>query len=70
MLTDRKIKAEKYLDAGVKEYWIVEARGMEVSVNILESGRYTSTVYRDNVPSSVLPGLVIDLKTVKANIYS
>ena len=66
---DRKVKAEKYREAGVREYWIVNAEGVEVLVNVLTGGRYVSTVYRDRVPSSVLPGLTIDLKTVKQNIY-
>jgi Uma2 family endonuclease len=69
MITDRKVKAEKYRQAGVKEYWIVDASGLTVSVNLLEGGRYVSTVYTDYVPSDVLPGLKIDLKAVKASIY-
>jgi Uma2 family endonuclease len=70
MITDRKVKAEKYRQAGVKEYWIVDATGPIVSVNLLEDGRYVSTVYKDYVPSTVLPGLKIDLKAVKANIFT
>jgi len=68
-IMDRKVKAEEYRKAGVKEYWIVSANGDEVLVNILSDGRYVSTVYRDRVPSSVLPGLTIDLQRVQANIY-
>jgi Uma2 family endonuclease len=65
---DQKVKAEKYREAGVKEYWIVNANGNEIQVNLLTDGRYVSTVYRDRVPSSVLSGLAIDLQAVKARI--
>jgi Uma2 family endonuclease len=65
---DRKVKAEKYLQASVKEYWIVSAKDFEVLVNVLTGERYASTVYRDRLPSTVLPGLEIDLQRVKANI--
>jgi Uma2 family endonuclease len=70
MITDRKVKAEKYRQAGVKEYWIVDAGGPIVSVNLLEDGQYVSTIYKDYVPSTVLPGLKIDLKAVKASVYA
>ena len=69
IVTDRKIKAEKYREAGVREYWIVDSCALEVLANRLEDGRYTSTVYKDFVPSSVLSGLTIDLKAVKANVF-
>jgi Uma2 family endonuclease len=70
IIMDRKVKAEKYREAGVKEYWIVNPDSLEVLVNVLTGGRYVSTAYRDSVPSSVLPGLTIDLQTVKANVYA
>jgi len=69
IITDRKVKAEKYKEAGVKEYWIVDTAALEIAVNILENGRYISTLYKESVPSSVLPGLTIDLKALKENIY-
>jgi Uma2 family endonuclease len=68
IIMDRKVKAEKYLQAGVKEYWIVSAKDLEVLVNVLTGARYASTVYRDRVSSTVLPGLEIDLQRVKASI--
>ena len=73
-IIDRNVKFEKYRQAGVKEYWIVNAgiadpeNAIEVMVNVLTNGQYISTVYRDKVPSSVLPGLVIDLGTIKASL--
>jgi Uma2 family endonuclease len=50
----------------VKEYWIVDPAGREISVNLLKDGRYVPTLYKDHVRSFVLPGLVIDLQAVKA----
>jgi len=75
-IIDRNVKFEKYRQAGVKEYWIVNAgivdpeNAIEVMVNVLTNGQYISTVYRDKVPSSVLPGLVIDLSAVMANVQT
>ena len=68
VITDRKVKYEKYEEAGVKEYWIVNTETLDVLVNRLVNGRYVSTVYKDRLSSSVLPGLVIDLDTVRRNI--
>jgi len=68
VIMDRKVKAEKYMEAGVKEYWIVSAKDLEVLVNVLTGDRYASTVYRDRVLSTVLPGLEIDLQVVKKGI--
>ena len=69
IITDRKVKAEKYREAGVKEYWIADAAALEILVNVLTDGHYVSTVYRDVVPSAVLPGLKIDLQTIRENIF-
>jgi Uma2 family endonuclease len=68
VMMDRKVKTEVYRDAGVKEYWIVDYDAREVLVNLLNNGRYESTVYEDIVPSSVLPGFSIDLNKVRAAI--
>jgi len=67
---DRKVKTEKYREAGVKEYWIVNPETLEVLVNVLTGGHYVSTAYRDSVPSSILPGLKIDLQAVRGNVYT
>jgi Uma2 family endonuclease len=68
VIMDRKVKMEVYRDAGVREYWVVDAEAREVLVNILNNGRYVSTVYKDSVPSSVLSGLTIDLNAIRASI--
>lgn len=61
---DRFVKYEKYQQAGVKEYWIVDPSHKTVSVYTLTDGRYgggeafssTQTLY-----SAVFPGLEIPL---------
>ena len=68
VIMDRQVKAEKYRKAGVKEYWIVNADTLDVLVNQLSAGRFVSTVYKDSVKSSVLPGLMVNLDTVRTNI--
>jgi len=68
VIMDRKVKAEKYCEAGVKEYWIVNSDTLDILVNQLSDGRYTSTVYKDRVKSQVLSGLEIDLDILRANV--
>jgi Uma2 family endonuclease len=63
---DFTIKKEKYLSAGVKEYWIIDPIAKKAIANILENGRYTITLYNetDNIPSHVLQGLEINLTEI------
>jgi len=68
VVIDRKVKAEKYQEAGVKEYWIVNSATLDVMINLLSDGRYVSTVYKDSVKSAVLSGLIVDLNTIRVNI--
>ncbi|GHV32479.1 hypothetical protein FACS18949_03510 [Clostridia bacterium] len=65
---DRVIKFNKYLQAGVREYWIVDPEDISVNVNILRGGEYVSKAYgeHDDAPVTVLPGCVISL----SNIFS
>ena len=67
-IMDRKVKAEKYREAGVKEYWIVNSNSLDIMVNLLTDDRYVSTVNKDCAKSSVLPGLIIDLNAARARI--
>lgn len=64
---DRITKFNKYEQAGVKEYWIVEPEGKIVSVFILqENNRYgRPDIYTedDHIQVSIFPDLEIDLKT-------
>jgi Uma2 family endonuclease len=75
-------KFYKYLRAGVREYWVVDPDTETVQVNLLDHDRYTTQTYRgfdpeimdeadrqyaqESIPVSVLPGLVIDFKTIFA----
>lgn len=69
-IMDRNVKLEVYRRAGVKEYWIVNTDTLEIQVNLLSNGRYVTRVYKDRVPCSVLPGLVINLDDVRARVNS
>jgi Uma2 family endonuclease len=62
---DKLVKFQKYLAAGVREYWIVDPDGL-VEVHILDAGRYITAMYgaADEAPVSVLPGCVINLRDV------
>jgi Uma2 family endonuclease len=65
---DEKVKLQLYLEAGVREYWIVDPERKLVRVHTLHDGLYTVTVYGedDEAPVLVLPGCVIKLKDVFA----
>ena len=63
---DKVLKFNKYLQAGVREYWIVDPKNREVSVHILKGGQYTTSAYTDTdrVPVYVLDGFKIELQDV------
>ena len=65
---DKVRKLNKYLEAGVKEYWIVDPADRTVSVCLLESGNYVIKGYTDEgtAPVSILEGCSIDLAEVFA----
>jgi Uma2 family endonuclease len=59
------LKFQKYLRAGVREYWVVNPETGEVQVHVLDEerpGRYISTAYgtAGTIDAAVLPGLKID----------
>ena len=59
-------KFQKYLEARVREYWIINPETQVVQAHILENDHYISTVYQndDVIPVSILSGFSIDLKTI------
>jgi Uma2 family endonuclease len=63
---DRLKKFNAYLKMGVREYWIVDPDSKTLNINLLDQGRYVSSMYglSDMAPVSILPGLAIDLKQV------
>jgi len=52
-----------YLEAGVREYWVVDPDLKAVTVHVLEGERYLSASYIGgaSAPSAVLPGFSADL---------
>jgi Uma2 family endonuclease len=65
---DLILKFNLYLEAAVREYWVIEPENRQVKVHLLEKGHYVTATYgvSDVVPVTVLPGLTIDLKTIFA----
>ena len=63
-------KFQYYLEAGVREYWVIEPDTKKVQVHIYEKGRYYCTIYRNNdrIAVSVLPGLEIALEDLWTRI--
>jgi len=65
---DLVLKFHKYLEAGVREYWIVNPDSKTVNVYILDNGNYMAFAYleSDSVPSHVLEGCTVHLDEVFA----
>ncbi|MCL2638731.1 MAG: Uma2 family endonuclease [Oscillospiraceae bacterium] len=64
---DQIVKLNKYMQAGVREYWIVDPERKTVQVYILKGGIYAAYAYgeeTDSIPVSVLSGCAIDLKEI------
>ena len=65
-MLDKLLKFKKYLQSGVREYWIVDPDSNTVAVHILKNGEYVTYAYGsdETIPVYVLEGCVIDLKEV------
>ncbi|MDR1174016.1 MAG: Uma2 family endonuclease [Treponema sp.] len=63
---DRIVKFNKYREAGVREYWIVNPEEKIVSAYLLKDGQYMAVNYDDTAaaPVTVLPDCEIDLKAI------
>ena len=60
---DRMKKLNKYLQTGVREYWIVDPEDKGVAVHILENGKYVISAHEGaaSIPVSILEGCLITL---------
>ncbi|MDR2629921.1 MAG: Uma2 family endonuclease [Spirochaetaceae bacterium] len=65
---DRILKFQKYRQAGVREYWIVDGEEKSLTAYVLKNNEYVASAYEDTdtAPVTVLPGLEIDLNTIFA----
>jgi len=65
---DRIIKLNKYLQAGVKEYWIADPDDQGVTVHTLENGRYVISAYEghETIQVNTLDGCKIILPDIFA----
>jgi Uma2 family endonuclease len=65
---DKILKFNRYLDAKVKEYWIIDPDTKTVNVFVLKKGEYVSYAYGDTdiLESHVLEGCKIKLSDVFA----
>jgi len=63
-------KFNYYLEAGVREYWVLDPETKKVNVHIYENGRYISMTFKDNdrIPVTVLQGLEISLEALWARL--
>ncbi|GHT93052.1 hypothetical protein FACS1894140_5870 [Spirochaetia bacterium] len=75
---DKVLKFNLYLEAGVREYWVVEPDARLVQIHILNEGRYVTSAYgiydtkkeadkrfvSDVAPVTVLPGFSINLTEI------
>ena len=61
-------KFDVYRDAGVREYWVLDPENKHISVYLFDGEKIISRTYRekDQVPVSILSGLMIDLSAVFA----
>jgi Uma2 family endonuclease len=64
------LKFEAYLNAGVREYWVIEPEQKKTQVHIYENGHFLSYGYKPDavVHSTVLQGFSIDLKSLWAAV--
>jgi len=63
---DMQLKRDRYLQAGVREYWIIDPVKKVLIMNVLEDGEYSVNIFTeaDAVPVRILEGLTINLPDV------
>ena len=67
---DEQVKYRLYERAGVPEYWLVDPERERLTIFALQDGAYAATAAADaaHVPSVVLPGLVVDVSALFADL--
>jgi len=57
------LKFQYYLEAGIREYWVIDPDEKKVQVHIYENGRYITSIYKENsvIQVTILLGFNIDL---------
>jgi len=65
---DKITKFNRYLKAGIREYWIIDPEERTLAVNILNNDNYITHIYTNDetAPVNVLEGCNIDLSEVFA----
>ncbi|MDR0731466.1 MAG: Uma2 family endonuclease [Treponema sp.] len=60
------LKFESYLNAGVREYWVLDPEEKKAQVNVLHEGRYISSACKKDavIHASVLPPFSVDLASL------
>ena len=60
------LKFEVYLNAGLREYWVIEPEQKIVQVHIYEKDHFKSNAYKGDavIKSAVLNGFSVELKTL------
>ena len=61
---DKVIKYNKYLQTGVKEYWVIDPVEKTVIVHLLENGKFVTSAYG---PTGTIPVSVLDDCTISAD---
>ena len=69
---DMLLKYNKYLQAGVREYWIADPDTKMIRTCILNAGKYDTTDYfnhnTDEIAVQVLSGCIIDVKDIFTDV--
>jgi Uma2 family endonuclease len=60
------LKFESYLNAGVREYWVLDPEQKKAQVHVLQNGRYISSAYKKDgvIQASILPPFSLELATL------
>ncbi len=64
--SDLFYKFQYYLEAGVREYWIIDPIKKNVQVHLYENGHFNTTLYKKpaNMPVSIFQGLTINFEEI------